>query len=80
MQCVYLLQSVRNPDKHYIGVTGDLQRRLSEHNRGESQYMRQHRPWNAVVAIHFADAAKAKSFERYLKGGSGHAFAKRHLW
>jgi hypothetical protein len=33
-----------------------------------------------VVAIYFEDGRKAEAFERYLKQGSGHAFAKRHLW
>jgi putative endonuclease len=28
----------------------------------------------------FSDPLKAQDFERYLKSGSGHAFAKRRLW
>jgi putative endonuclease len=27
-----------------------------------------------------ADRAKAEAFERYLKSGSGHAFARKRLW
>ena len=30
--------------------------------------------------IAFTDRAKAGAFERYLKSGSGHAFARKHLW
>jgi hypothetical protein len=26
------------------------------------------------------NACKAETLEKYLKSGSGHAFAKRHLW
>jgi hypothetical protein len=37
-------------------------------------------PWELVVAVYFADRQKAEAFERYLKHGSGHAFAKRHFW
>jgi hypothetical protein len=33
-----------------------------------------------VVVIRFDDDGKAEAFERYLKSGSGHAFARRHLW
>jgi hypothetical protein len=33
-----------------------------------------------MAAVWFADRAKAEAFEPYLKSGSGHAFAKRHLW
>jgi len=31
------------------------------------------------MAIRFADVERAVAFERYLKSGSGVAFAKRHL-
>jgi hypothetical protein len=30
--------------------------------------------------IRFEDEKRDAAFERYLKSGSGHAFAKRHLW
>jgi len=32
------------------------------------------------VAIGFENHARAVGFERYLKSGSGRAFAARHLW
>jgi hypothetical protein len=31
------------------------------------------------VIIEFRDQARALAFERYLKSGSGRAFAKRHF-
>jgi hypothetical protein len=37
-------------------------------------------PWEIHVAIRFRDDRRAADFERYLKSGSGHAFANRHLW
>jgi hypothetical protein len=33
-----------------------------------------------VIAIRFADDCRADAFEKYLKSGSGHAFANRHFW
>lgn len=33
-----------------------------------------------VTYVAFSDELKAVNFEKYLKSGSGHAFAKRHLW
>jgi putative endonuclease len=77
---VYLLESVSHPGKRYIGKTSDLQARLSEHNAGKSPHTSKHTPWQLVVAIGFENEAKADAFERYLKHGSGHAFAKRHFW
>jgi len=37
-------------------------------------------PREVVVAVYSKDHVKAEAFERYLKHGSGHAFAKRHFW
>lgn len=80
MRCVYLLRSVSSPSRSYVGSTGDLRRRLEEHNARKSPHTAAHAPWRVVVALHFADDAKAEAFERYLKNGSGHAFARRHFW
>jgi len=80
MKYVYLLRSLSNPQRTYIGLTDDLQRRLDEHNGGKSSHTSKNTPWRIEVAVRFADESKATDFERYLKSGSGHAFAKRHLW
>jgi len=80
MRCVYLLRSVNDPARRYVGTTGNLDRRLDEHNAGESPHTAKHRPWEVAVSVCFVDDAKAEAFERYLKQGSGHAFAKRHFW
>ena len=37
------------------------------------------RPWLVDVAVKFSDECRAVAFEKYLKSGSGCAFAKRHL-
>ncbi len=79
MKCVYLLESERYPGRHYTGFTADLDKRLAEHNAGKASHTSKYRPWRVVVALHFADAVKAADFERYLKSGSGQAFANRHF-
>ena len=38
-----------------------------------------HRPWSLVVSIEFQTEREAVRFEKYLKSGSGRAFAKRHF-
>jgi predicted GIY-YIG superfamily endonuclease len=80
MKYVYLLESISNPGKRYIGITGDLNNRISAHNAGISAYTAKFKPWKAIIAIRFTDDRKAETFERYLKSGSGYAFAKRHFW
>ncbi|MBA7655967.1 hypothetical protein ES703_63879 [subsurface metagenome] len=79
MKYVYLLESISHPGKRYIGITTDLQKRLTYHNSGKSPHTMDFKPWRIVVAIRFADDQKADVFEKYLKSGSGHAFAKRHF-
>jgi predicted GIY-YIG superfamily endonuclease len=54
-------------------------RRLSEHNSGKSRHTVKFRPWELSAYIAFPDLPRALSFERYLKSGSGRAFAKKHF-
>ena len=79
MSYVYLLQSQIEPDRYYVGISNDPTRRLDEHNSGQSTHTNKHKPWKIVVTVGFADPAKATAFERYLKSGSGRAFAKKHF-
>lgn len=80
MHYVYLLESVDDTTRRHVGVTGDLKARLSEHNGGKSAHTSKHRPWRLVTYVAFSDRPKAEAFERYLKSGSGHAFARKRLW
>jgi len=80
MRYVYLIRSVRKPKQTYIGITGNVKRRLQDHNSGDSPHTSKYRPWKLVAAIAFADEDRALAFEHYLKTGSGRAFAKRHFW
>jgi putative endonuclease len=80
MRYVYLLRSESTPEQAYVGSTADFQKRIKQHNSGESPYTARFRPWKPVIFLRFEDDHKAEAFERYLKSGSGHAFAKRHFW
>ena len=77
---VYLLESTDTAGERYVGLTTDVVRRLEEHNSGKSPHTSKHRPWRVVTYIAFSDQVKAAAFERYLKHGSGHAFAQKRLW
>ena len=80
MKYVYLLQSIPFPDQKYIGITSDLKLRLKAHNQGKSLHTAKFKPWNLLTYCAFANKSKAIEFEKYLKTGSGRAFAKKHLW
>jgi len=76
---VYLLESLVASGRPYVGLTSDVVQRLAAHNAGRSPHTAKYRPWRLAVSVEFPDEARAVRFERYLKSGSGRAFAKRHL-
>jgi putative endonuclease len=76
---VYQLSSTANPERHYTGLTRNLELRLKQHNQGEVQPTANHRPWRIEIAVAFRDSSKAAAFEQYLKSHSGRAFSKRHF-
>jgi predicted GIY-YIG superfamily endonuclease len=76
----YLLQSLSNPCQRYVGHTADLRKRLTEHNAGECPHTSKFLPWKLNVYVAFDSIQQAQRFERYLKSGSGRAFANRHFW
>ncbi len=75
----YILQSLSSPDQLYHGHSSDLKQRLSDHNSGKCQHTSKSIPWKVRFYAAFETLERAQRFERYLKSGSGHAFAKRHL-
>jgi len=49
---------------------------LAKNNSGAVTHTSKFRPWRIKTYIAFADEARAIAFEKYLKSGSGRAFAK----
>ena len=79
MHIVYILKSLKDPKRHYIGITGNLGRRLKEHNNKKSSYSRIYAPWELETYIVFKDKTLAVKFEKYLKHGSGSAFLRKRF-
>ena len=75
---VYILESVSG-GHHYVGITRDLKDRFARHNAGQVPHTAKYMPWVLLSYTAFADEVKAHAFERYLKSGSGRAFAKKHF-
>jgi predicted GIY-YIG superfamily endonuclease len=76
---VYILRNDAAPPRYYTGVTSDLRSRLVDHNEGRCRHTATGRPWHVDVVVKFADERRAVAFERYLKSGSGCAFARPHF-
>ena len=77
---VYLIRSTAFPERKYVGFTEDIETRIKDHNRGKSVHTAKYRPWQIVSYHAFTDKKQAKEFEKYLKSGSGRAFAAKRLW
>lgn len=77
---VYMLRSSHAPEQTYVGYTADLKTRLAVHNGGGSSHTAKFRPWVLVHYQAFSEQDRALAFERYLKTGSGKAFARKRLW
>jgi putative endonuclease len=78
MKHVYILESL-DSEHFYVGITDDPQVRLAKHNAGEVSHTSKYRPWRLKTYIAFTDEKQAFAFEKYLKSGSGRAFAKKRL-
>ena len=76
---VYVLRSQRNPLRRYTGLTSDADLRLQAHNAGQNVDTANDRPWTLFASFYFGSERTARCFEKYLKSGSGRAFAKRHF-
>ena len=76
---VYILRSLVDRSRYYTGSSANWKARVAAHNSGLCQSTATGRPWEVDVVVRFADERRALAFERYLKTGSGWAFAKRHL-
>jgi putative endonuclease len=80
MYYVYLLKSTKDPNRRYIGFTEDLRTRIADHNEGKNPSTAPYRPWHLQTYLAFSSKKQALAFEKHIKSGSGHAFARRRLW
>ena len=77
MWFVYILKYADNT--FYTGCTSDLEDRMKRHSKGENTYTKVRLPVILVYYSAFQDKYKAYEFEKYLKSGSGKAFAKKRF-
>ena len=77
MWTVYLLKC--NDGTYYTGCTNDINDRLVRHRKGDVSYTSTRLPIEVTHQSIFYDKYKADEFEKYLKSGSGRAFAIKRL-
>lgn len=75
---IYVLKSEKN-GLMYTGFTNDLQKRLSQHNRGESAWTKRGIPWKLIYYEACLEEYDALAREKYLKSGPGKHYIKNRL-
>ncbi len=59
----------------YVGITDNIERRLSQHNSGENKSTKAYKPFIIIHSESFATRPEARMKEIYFKSGVG----KEHL-
>ncbi|HBT81141.1 endonuclease [Candidatus Giovannonibacteria bacterium RIFCSPHIGHO2_01_FULL_48_47] len=73
---VYILKSI-NFQRHYIGYTGNLDKRLRSHNAGKVRSTKAYRQWQLIYKEFMTDKTSARKREIEIKSyKSGEAFKK----
>ncbi len=79
MYSVYVLEN-QNDRSFYIGFTTNLQRRISEHQRGSGgRTTALKEGWRLIYFEGYLDKRDALGREKFLKGGSGRKYLKKQL-
>jgi len=76
---VYILTSEMDKNRHYTGLTKNIENRLKEHNSGRVKSTSKYKPWRLETVIAFRSREKAAEFEKYLKSHSGRALASKRF-
>lgn len=76
MFITYILRNTLT-GRHYIGSTNDKERRLTEHNRGQTKSTKQNGRWEIIYKEEYLLGVDAKKRERQIKSyKGGNAFKK----
>ncbi len=75
---VYILYSSRY-QRSYVGISEDVDRRLTDHNRGYVQSTRPYLPWQLVYVEAMKSREEARAREKYLKSSAGRRWRKKYI-
>ena len=78
MYYVYVLVS-ETRNYIYVGITDNLERRISYHNAGYNKKTKAYRPFYVLLTEEYPSRIEARLREKYLKSGVGKEFLKTQL-
>jgi len=77
---VYRIASLVEKDRYYVGLTDDVERRLAEHNAGESFSTKDHRPWKCISSFWFESPAIAERLAKISQDRIWSSVCQAPLW
>ena len=75
---VYVLKSDKD-NSLYIGLTNNLERRISDHNKGNNRSTKSKIPYQLIFTESFESYLEARKREKYLKSGIGRERIKKSI-
>jgi putative endonuclease len=78
MFTVYILQSLKD-NRTYVGYTNDFERRLKEHNSGQSNATKYRAPFKLLFKEEFENITDAMKRELWWKSGTGRKKLKEYF-
>lgn len=78
MYFVYVLFSEVH-DRHYVGLTSNINLRLKQHNLGLNSSTKAFVPWFVVHSEIFNSRTIAREREKYLKSAAGRRWRKENI-
>ena len=73
---VYILYSTQY-HRHYIGVTSNIEQRITMHNKRKVKSTKPYIPWKVIYSEEYEDKHEAYKREYYLKSPAGYLEKKK---
>ncbi len=77
---MHYVYQLKLKDGYYVGCTNNLKDRIHRHANGQIEATKNRLPLILQTYTAFANRYAAYGFEKYLKSGSGRAFANKHFY
>lgn len=72
---VYAIKSLKD-GRIYVGITKNIEKRLKQHNQGETKSTKFWKPWKLIYSKYIGSRKEARKEEKKLKSGYGKEFLK----
>ncbi len=76
MYYLYILRS-ETTNQYYVGSTGDISKRVKEHNTGKSVYTKNKGPWTLMYQETYNTLGEARRREKQIKAWKKRAAIER---